>query len=95
MRAGDQRFLVDWDTVSLAPPERDLWLVVESADDAAVYADAAGREVDNDAIEFFRLTWDLKDLAEYLKLLRLPHGENDDTRRATKSVMNCVTSSAR
>jgi spectinomycin phosphotransferase len=92
MRAGEQRFLVDWDTVSLAPPERDLWLVVETADDAAVYAEATGREVDTDAIEFFRLTWDLKDLAEYLKLLRLPHAANDDTRRAFRGVANCVTS---
>ena len=91
MRAGTQRFLVDWDTVSLAPPERDLWLVVETPEDAAAYAAATGREVDADAIEFFRRTWDLKDLAEYLKLLRLPHAANDDTRRAFRGVANCVT----
>ncbi len=58
--------LVDWDTVALAPPERDLWMVVESAEDAAIYADATGRQVDDEALQFFRLTWDLKDLAEYL-----------------------------
>ena len=27
LRAGPDRILVDWDTVALGPPERDLWLV--------------------------------------------------------------------
>jgi spectinomycin phosphotransferase len=95
MHAGSRRFLVDWDTVSLAPPERDLWLVVETPDDADAYADATGHSVDADAIAFFRLTWDLKDLAEYLKLLRAPHAETDDTRRAFTGVVSCVTGTER
>ena len=28
MRVGDKLVLLDWDTVALAPPERDLWMVV-------------------------------------------------------------------
>jgi spectinomycin phosphotransferase len=95
MHAGSSRVLVDWDTVSLAPPERDLWLVVETPDDADAYVEATGRAVDDAAIEFFRLTWDLKDLAEYLKLLRAPHIESDDTQRAYTSLVSCVTGSER
>ena len=35
MRAGESRLLVDWDTVALGPPERDLWMVVgDGADEA-------------------------------------------------------------
>jgi spectinomycin phosphotransferase len=95
MHAGSGRVLVDWDTVSLAPPERDLWLVVETPDDTNAYADATGHAVDDAAIAFFRLTWDLKDLAEYLKLLRAPHVESDDTQRAYTSLVSCVTGADR
>lgn len=92
MRTGETRLLVDWDTVALAPPERDLWMVVESEDDAAIYADATGRHVDHEALSFFRLTWDLKDLAEYLSALRSAHEESEDTQRAFDGLVNCVTS---
>ena len=64
MRTGAGHVLVDWDTVALAPPERDLWMVVDNAEQG---------DFDREALDYFRLTWDLKDLAEYLKLLRSPH----------------------
>jgi spectinomycin phosphotransferase len=92
MRIAANRLLVDWDTVALAPPERDLWMVVESPEDAARYAEATGRDVDHEALSFFRLTWDLKDLAEYLGALRSPHHESEDTQRAYDGLVNCVTS---
>ena len=59
MRAGESYLLVDWDTVALAPPERDLWMLVEeTAEEAAFYTDATGRQLDEVALTFFRLTWD-------------------------------------
>ena len=80
IRTDDGYVLVDWDTVALAPPERDLWFVVEEGTDAADrYEDATGHRVDETAIDYFRLTWDMKDLAEYLNVLRAPHEENVDT----------------
>ena len=83
MRTSEGYLFVDWDTVALAPPERDLWMVVrEGTDDATAYADATGHSLDEGALNFFRLTWDLKDLAERLKLLRSPHRENEDTASA-------------
>jgi len=93
MRTGESRLLVDWDTVALAPPERDLWLVLgDDHDEATIYADATGHEVDKAALDFFRLTWDLKDLATYLDVLRAPHRDNEDTARALQGVKNCVAS---
>ena len=48
--------------------------------------------VDEAALDFFRLTWDLKDLATYLDVLRAPHRDNEDTARALQGVKNCVAS---
>jgi spectinomycin phosphotransferase len=83
MRTGEGRVLVDWDTVALAPPERDLWMLVD--DDQT---DAAG--LNEAALDFFRLTWDLKDLAEYLNVLRSPHQANDDTVRQYQTLRECA-----
>jgi spectinomycin phosphotransferase len=93
MRTLESRVLVDWDTVALAPPERDLWMLVgETGEEAAtVYTDATGHRLDDDAVSFFRLTWDLKDLAEYLNVLRSPHRETEDTERAYRGLTNCVS----
>jgi spectinomycin phosphotransferase len=93
MRTGKSRVLVDWDTVGLAPPERDLWLVLsDDQEEATIYTDATGHEVDQAALDFFRLTWDLKDLATYLDVLRAPHRDNQDTAQALQGVKNCVAS---
>lgn len=93
MRTGESRVLVDWDTVAFAPPERDLWMLIgENADDmATVYLDATGHRLDVDAVSFFRLTWELKDLAEYLNVLRSPHRETEDTARAYDGLTRCVS----
>jgi spectinomycin phosphotransferase len=89
MRTSEGRLLVDWDTVALAPPERDLWMLRSDDIDAAdLYLRATGRRLEAAALDFFRLVWDLKDLAEYLDLLRSPHLENDDTVRAYRAVAN-------
>jgi spectinomycin phosphotransferase len=82
IRSGERQLLVDWDTVAVGPPERDLWMVVgEGSDARELYERASGRLLDDAALDFFRLTWDLKDIAEYLNVLRGPHQENEDTLR--------------
>jgi spectinomycin phosphotransferase len=91
MRTDEGIVLVDWDTAALAPPERDLWMVMsDTGDEAAIYADATGHQPDPVAVDFFRLTWDLEDLAGYLNVLRSPHGETEDTLQAYETVTTCV-----
>ena len=91
MRTAEGRVLVDWDTVALAPPERDLWMLVGAGtDEADLYVSATGTQVNEVALDLFRLTWDLKDLAEYLKVLRSAHRENDDTVRQYQALTNCA-----
>ena len=95
LTAGDDRWLIDWDTVALAPPERDLWMLEDEDDDGAGvtrYVDATGHQPDRTALAFFRLTWDLKDLASFIQVLRSPHGHNEDTEKAYQGVKICASS---
>jgi spectinomycin phosphotransferase len=71
MSAGGRLLLVDWDTVALAPPERDLWwLAGPTGDGLERYEEGAGRPVDRTAIRLYRLRWWLDDLSQFLRLLR-------------------------
>ena len=91
MRTAAGRVLVDWDTVALAPPERDLWMLVAGGADAAdVYAQATGTQLDAVALDFFRLAWDLSDLAEYLNVLRSPHQADDDSEWGLRALRDCA-----
>ncbi len=83
MRTDESHVLVDWDTVALAPPERDLWMFVgDNGEEATTYTDATGHELDQVAVNFFRLRWDLADIAAFTDLLRSPHHHTEDTEKA-------------
>jgi spectinomycin phosphotransferase len=75
--------LIDWDTVALAPSERDLWLLAtDSGEEAALYRDATGHEVSSDALSLYRQAWDLADIAVYIDQFRSPHHRTADTEEA-------------
>ncbi|MEU0185820.1 phosphotransferase [Streptomyces sp. NPDC006207] len=82
--------LVDWDTVGLAPPERDLWLVVTGAEDLDRYQDAAGRRPDPDALALYGLRWRLEDVASFLGDFRSPHRATPDSDLAWRSLAATV-----
>ena len=83
IRNGESRFLVDWDTVGLALPERDLWMLdIAGADGFGAYVEAARRPVDHDAIEFYEIAWHMSDIALFVDLLRGRHADDADTRSA-------------
>jgi hypothetical protein len=84
MRTGESHVLVDWDTVALAPPERDLWMLVEDG--------ATGHHVDEVAVDFFRLMWDLADIAAFTDVLRSPHRHSEDTVKAYDGLTHLTTS---
>ncbi len=79
MRNGESHVLVDWDTVALAPPERDLWMLVGE--------DATGHELDDVAVSFFRLRWELDDIVAFTDELRSPHQHSKDTEKAYDALM--------
>jgi spectinomycin phosphotransferase len=69
--------LVDWDTVALARPERDLWMLEDgTGGTSAEYARLTGRPVDRDALALYRLRWQLSDMAAFTARLR--HAAEDD-----------------
>jgi spectinomycin phosphotransferase len=71
--------LIDWDTVALARPERDLWSVISGDQDAARYERRTGWAVNQDAVGLYRLRWSLDEIAEFLSEIRSPHQETADT----------------
>lgn len=75
--------LIDWDTTLIAPPERDLWdLIGEDSTVADAYSARTGLAIQRDAIELYRLGWDLAEIAIYISDFRRTHTETNDTRTA-------------
>ena len=66
--------MIDWDTVALAEPERDLWML-DTGDDHALhaYTELTGRPINHAAIEFYRLAWTLSDIASFADMFRAEH----------------------
>jgi len=83
IRVDGQLRLIDWDTVALAMPERDLWAFDDGTPESLQsYIEATGRNVDTRALTFFRIAWDLEDIAASLVVFRAPHTRNADTEKA-------------
>jgi spectinomycin phosphotransferase len=83
MRVGPRRMLIDWDTVGLGPPERDLWMVVSATgEESRRYADLTGRPVDPAVLAWYRLRWALDDISAFVNQLRTEHRRTADTEHA-------------
>jgi spectinomycin phosphotransferase len=96
MRSDGRLVLIDWDTVALALPERDLWSVADiSSPEIAMYADATGHEVTGAAMSLYGQAWHLTDIAEYVHLFRSPHQDTDDTQDAWVNLEQTVRDQAR
>jgi spectinomycin phosphotransferase len=79
--------LIDWDTVALAPPERDMWMVAtETGDELRRYTELTGRSVDATALELYRLRWALDDLSCFVRDLRAPHRRTPGTEHAWQAL---------
>lgn len=90
--ADDGRLLlVDWDTVALAPRERDLGDVLARASTAAVsesYISGGGSATAPRAglLDLFTREWVLDELDVYGRQLRAPHNGNENDRVAIESL---------
>jgi len=94
MRVGRRRMLIDWDTVGLGPPERDLWMVVSQAGESRRYADLTGREVDQARLALYRLRWALDDICAFVGQLRTEHDHTADSEHAWMALKQTVAHAA-
>jgi spectinomycin phosphotransferase len=91
IRRGADYLLIDWDTVGLAPPERDLWWVLSDAGtEAARYAELTGRDVSEPAVALYRKRWDLDDVGLLLADFRAPHRQDEDTAKGWAALATAV-----
>jgi spectinomycin phosphotransferase len=87
MRVGSDLLLIDWDTVALAPPERDLWMLDDGTPTAlTAYSQATGRTADADTLSYYRLAWRLADLVGCIRVLTSAHQRDGNTERAWASM---------
>ena len=92
VRGGGGLMLIDWDTVALAPPERDLWMVATGAgDELRRYTELTGRRVDPTALELYRLRWALDDISCFVRDLRAPHRRTPGTEHAWQALETTIT----
>lgn len=71
----------------LAPPERDLWnLIDEDPEVRDHYEQCSGQTLDDSALRMFRLWWDLCEVALFVQDFRQPHRDTSDTRTAWRSL---------
>jgi spectinomycin phosphotransferase len=87
--------LIDWDTVGLAVPERDLSVVSANPADLVGYTQATGRALDPAALALYRLRWHLVDVAEFVAWLRVPHTRSPDTESAWQNLVETINHLAR
>jgi spectinomycin phosphotransferase len=91
LRSGGELVLADWDTMGLARPERDLWMLDDGSPDAWVpYCEAGGSSVDATAISLFGLAWTLSDIAVYAALFRSDHRRNEDTQTSLRNLSDSL-----
>lgn len=87
IRTDDGLRLIDWDTVAMAPPERDLWML----DDGTVYGlqaytEASGHAIDRSALDFYRLAWLVTDVAAFTTELRRAHADDANSAHAWRAL---------
>lgn len=89
----DELVLIDWDTVALAPRERDLWMLAPKDDQEwRAYASAGGsRDMRPASVELYRLRWSLSEIADYVGLFRSAHRDDPNTTVAWSGLQAYVT----
>jgi len=77
MRTAPGLRLIDWDTVALDRPERDLWMLAGTGPEPiATYRRLTGIALDPDALRAYRLLWALRDVAAFTAQLRGEHRQD-------------------
>ncbi len=93
MSVSDTLVLIDWDTVALAAPERDLWMVAPEGDDLFDrYEAVTGHNIDPATMTLYALRWYLDDIASAVQLFASPHQLTADTQHWSADLASRVRS---
>jgi Phosphotransferase enzyme family len=88
IRTEDGLRLIDWDTVAMAPAERDLWMLDDgTAESLRSYTEATGHAIDRSALDFYRLAWLVTDVAAFTTELRRPHNDDPNSAHAWRALV--------
>jgi spectinomycin phosphotransferase len=80
LRSAGRLYLIDWATVGLALPERDLWDLADADSRVADrYTELTGRRVNTAVMRMYRMRWSLEEITLALSDFRGPHDHNEDT----------------
>jgi spectinomycin phosphotransferase len=91
MRNGTGLLLVDWDTVGMGHPERDLWMLDDGTGiGLAAYVEATGTSLDDSALSLYRLRWTLADIAAFVTLFRTEHARNSATAKMWRELREAL-----
>jgi spectinomycin phosphotransferase/16S rRNA (guanine(1405)-N(7))-methyltransferase len=83
--------IVDWDTVLVAPPERDLWRLAQGGGSVLrAYADATGTAPNEWLVDLYGIRWDLAEVASFAAEFRKPHEDTEDSRKALEILYSVV-----
>lgn len=83
LTVGDELLLVDWETLALAPRERDLAALPPQLRDA--------RGADPAMSELFRIEWTFSEVEEYMRWFSAPHTGSEDDEIALQGLRDELT----
>jgi hypothetical protein len=88
--------LIDWESLLVAPRERDLWALSDH-DGSALdwYRAATGVEIDRAALSLYRLWYDLAEISGYLGLFHAPHADTADAAESWRNLVHLLRPAAR
>lgn len=89
LRTHDGLRVIDWDTAMLAPPERDVWMLIPQQGHDLLegqYLDLTGHRVNRKWLSLYELWWDLSEIGGYLAQFRAPHSDTEDTQEAWRNL---------
>jgi spectinomycin phosphotransferase/16S rRNA (guanine(1405)-N(7))-methyltransferase len=93
MRSPQGWLLIDWDTLLVAQPERDLWaLASQTPSIVDDYASATGVTPRPDMLELFGVRWNIADIAVDVARFRRGHADTPDDAQSFKLLTSLVTS---
>jgi spectinomycin phosphotransferase len=93
METGRGLVLIDWDTVAVAPPERDLWMLGDDPEALTLYGRLTGIAPRPEAIAAHRLLWALTDVAAFVVQLRAAHRRDADAEHALQGLRSILSGS--